>query len=292
MKNYESLMHSDVFSVLNTINFRPELYSCYTAETLWNDEHISKQMLDFHLNEEIDVASRNIKLIDEACKWISSHFNMTSGIRVADFGCGPGLYTSRFAKEGAIVTGIDFSERSITYAKDVAEKNNLDIQYIYQNYLDFETEKKFNLITMIYFDLCALNDKQRLLLLKKFYRFLENGGEVFLDLYSINSYTKRKETIKYEHQLMDDFWSVSDYYGFMNTFKYDKEKVVLDKYTIVEGTKIWEVYNWLKYYSIDILTKEFEEAGFEIIELYSDVMGSPYFETSDEIAVVARKPFN
>ncbi len=291
MKKSHSLTPSNQLKFLNNINCKPKLYSFYTAETLWNDEHISKQMLNFHLNEKSDLASRCIKSINEACKWISLNFNLSSGIKVADFGCGPGLYTSRFAKAGASVTGIDFSKRSIDYAKKYAKDNNLDIEYIFQNYLEFETKNKFNLITMIYFDFCALNNKQRSLLLNKFYKLLQKGGEVFLDVYSLNSYTQREEIVKYEHQLMNGFWSKSDYYGFMNTFKYDEEKVVLDKYTIIENTRIWEVYNWLKYFTLADIKKEFENVGFEITAIYSDVKGTFYNKKSDTVSIVARKPF-
>ena len=43
---------------------------------------------------------------------------------------------------------------------------------------------------------------------------------------------------RYEMNLLNGFWSSEPYYGFLNTFKYEEEKVTLDKYTIVERTKI------------------------------------------------------
>jgi len=64
---------------------------------------------------------------------------------------------------------------------------------------------------------------------------LEQGGSVLLDVYSLNAFEKRTETALYEANLLDGFWSPNRYYGFQNTFKYEKEKVVLDKYTIVEA---------------------------------------------------------
>ena len=74
---------------------------------------------------------------------------------------GPGLYTSSFAKRGkAKVTGIDFSSNSIKYARQTAEKEELKIDYICQNYLEFNTDKKFDLITMIMCDFCALSPEQ------------------------------------------------------------------------------------------------------------------------------------
>ena len=71
--------------------------------------------------------------------------------------------------------------------------------------------------------------------------------------------------------------------------KYDKEKVILDKYTIIEENRIRVVYNWLQYFSQDSLREEFEESGFEVAEFYSDVAGSAFSSDSPDMAVVARK---
>ncbi|MCP5115997.1 MAG: class I SAM-dependent methyltransferase, partial [bacterium] len=79
------------------------------------------------------------------------------------------------------------------------------------------------------------------------------------------------------------------YYGFLNTFKYDDEKVILDKYTIVEAGRTRTVYNWLQYFSPEVVQKEFEEAGFTVQSKYADVAGSTFDDTASEFAVVGRK---
>ncbi len=88
---------------------------------------------------------------------------------------------------------------------------------------------------------------------------------------------------------MHDFWSAEDYYGLVRTFKYDQEKVVLDKYSIFEANRSRVIYNWLQYYSLDTLTKEFAENGFKIGEALTDTVGTPYSKGMAEIAVVAQK---
>ncbi len=129
-------------------------------------------MLTFHLNEEIDVSSRNAAFIDRSVEWIASHFNVGAGTKIADFGCGPGLYATRLAQRQAEVTGIDFSKRSIRYAKDVAIGEGLSIHYVNQNYLEFETDDRFHLILMIMCDFCALSPTQR----KKMLRGVMGSG--------------------------------------------------------------------------------------------------------------------
>jgi len=278
-----------MFEELERINERPEPFQFYTADELWTDEHTSKQMLLFHLNGDIDVSSRNTEFINRSVEWIATKFNIGTDSKIVDFGCGPGLYAARLAKRGAQVTGIDFSGRSILYAKDVAAREHLNISYVNQNYLKYETDERFDLVLMIFCDFCALSPSQRKGLLCKFYKILKPGGSVLLDVYSLAAFEQREEAATYEVNQLNGFWSPHKYYGFLNTFKYDEEKVVLDKYTIIEFDRTRQVYNWFQYFTPENLEKEFKEAGFSVKELYSDVAGIPFNRKSGEFAIIADK---
>ena len=278
-----------MFKALKEINSRPTPFQFYTADELWTNEHTSKQMLEYHLNESIDLSSRNKNFIEHSVEWIVSHFGVDRNTEIADFGCGPGLYTTRLAERGAIVTGIDFSENSLKYAKQVAARKDLRINYVLTNYLDFEKTNSFDIITMIMCDFCVLSPEQRKKMLSKFNSLLKPDGSVLLDVYSLNSFNQREESASYELNQLNGFWSPADYYCFVNIFKYEKEKVILDKYTIIDESRKRVVYNWLQCYSKDSLIKEFEENGFKVEELYSDVAGKAFTSESTEIAIVAKK---
>jgi len=282
-------MREKMFKELEKINERPEAFEFYTASDLWNDEHTSTQMLSFHLNEAIDVSSRNAEFISRSVDWITSKFNIGKDAKIADFGCGPGLYATRLARHGADVTGIDFSRRSIEYAKAVAVSEQLNISYVEQNYLDFETQDRFDLVLMIMCDFCALNPTQRKEILRKFHRILKPGGSVLLDVYSLAAFDQREEVTKFEVNLLNGFWAPNKYYGFLNTFKYDEERVALDKYTIVELERTKTVYNWLQYFTPEDLKREFWDTGFSVEGLYSDVTGTPYDRNSVEFAVIVTR---
>ena len=279
-----------MFHELEAVNSRPAPFEFYTAEDLWTDEHTSEQMLAFHLNEQIDAASRSTAFIDRSVQWIASHFDIGDGKKIADFGCGPGLYATPLAQCGASVTAIDFSKRSIQYARQVAQEKNLPINFVHQNYLDFTTEDRFHLIVMIMCDFCALSPAQRHTILNKFQTLLQPGGSVLLDVYSLAAYHQREEAATYEPNLLHGFWSPDKYYGFLNTFKYDEEKVILDKYTIVEPARTRTVYNWLQYFTPEALEEEFTKCGFNVEARFADVAGSPYDPEAPEFAVIARKP--
>ncbi len=110
-----------------------------------------------------------------------------------------------------------------------------------------------------------------------------------LDVYSLTAFAQREEAATYEANLLDGFCSPNKYYGFLNIFKYEEEKVVLDKYTIVEPEQIKTVHNWLQYFAPEELEREFAACGFSIVGFYSDVKGTRYDQKSSGFAVVAGK---
>ena len=101
-----------------------------------------------------------------------------------------------------------------------------------------------------------------------------------LFIYKVQSY--------YEKNQLNGFWSDKPYYAFVSSFKYEEEKVSLDKYIIIEENQKKEVYNWLQYFSPETLKQEALSAGLIIEEIYSDVAGNPYDADSTEFAVVLK----
>ncbi|WP_217358921.1 class I SAM-dependent methyltransferase [Ruegeria sp. HKCCA5491] len=280
----------NMFVLLDEINSKPGVFSSYTASALWADKYRSKQMLEFHMNEAINLSSRRADFIERSSDWIIDHFEIGMGKSVCDFGCGPGLYTSRFAKSGAQVTGLDFSKKTIQYARRQAELAKQNVDYVEINYLDFETPGRFDLITMIMCDFCALGPEQRSRLLSKFSTLLKDGGSILLDVYWMAAFDQREESRTYEKNQLNHFWHKEDYYCFLNTFEYDADSVVLDKYSIFpEKSEPETVYNWLQYFSPQSLSTELSAAGLEVTNFYGDVSGQAFSGQHPEFAVVASR---
>lgn len=279
-----------MYDELEEIARRPEPFGVYTAKALWADPHRAAQMLAYHLKEDVDLSSRTREFVDLSAAWIIDRFGLGPGRSLCDFGCGPGLYTSRLARSGARVTGLDFSANSLRYARQKAAEAGQAIDYIEVNYLDFVPTDPVDLITMIMCDYCALSPAQRAGLLKTFHDSLTDDGAILLDVYSMAGFAAREETSIYEKNQLAHFWSAAEYYCFVNTFKYEGEAVVLDKYSIFEeGGGRETVYNWLQYFSPESLTEELSAAGFTVAEMLGDVAGRPFDASSPEFAVIATK---
>lgn len=74
---------------------KPALYAPSTA-AFWADSHISKGMLEAHLNKELDSATRNHSFVRRSAQWISELAPVSQYPRLLDLGCGPGIYAEQF----------------------------------------------------------------------------------------------------------------------------------------------------------------------------------------------------
>ncbi len=277
-----------MFEALERINARPAPFSELTIKQLWADPHISEQMLRYHLDPSVEAASRRPEFMDRSAAWIAERFALGPGKRVVDLGCGPGLYASRLARSGAAVTGVDFSPRSIAYARRAAVEAGGSVEYVEADYLDWAPEHRYDLVLMIYHDYAALGPEQRRQLLDGVRAMLEPDGAFLFDVPSLSALADLEEATAYAPMLMDGFWSSEPYYGFLNTFRYADERVSVDRYEIVEARRTRTFYNWLQYFDPDSLAAELAASGFAVDELVGDVAGAALDPGSHELATVAR----
>ena len=91
----------------------------------WHDPDFSQRMLEEHLSQEHDLASRRLATIDRHVAWIHGTVLSERPVSILDLGCGPGLYTNRLAGLGHTCLGIDFAPASIAYAREQAEGQGL-----------------------------------------------------------------------------------------------------------------------------------------------------------------------
>lgn len=280
---------SALYGELQRIAERPLPFVPQTARTLWTDEHISEQMLAYHLDGEIDVCSRRTAFIEESVGWIAGRFGLDRGCRLLDLGCGPGLYASRLSEAGAQVVGVDFSSRSVAYAREQAARRGLGVVYECSDYLEFEPEGEFDLVTMIMCDFCAMSPAERRVLLEKVRQHLSGTGRFLFDVYSLVAYERKKESSSYERHPEGGFWSSAPHHVLVNAFKYPIEQVSVDRFAVVEPERTREVFTWLQYFSPETLRSELAGAGLEIEECLGNVAGGPFDESATEFAVVVRK---
>ena len=274
-------------NILNYLKDKPQLYEPSTSP-FWDDENISKYMLDAHLNPNIEAASRKLDFIKKSVEWISSIFNKTSGKRLLDLGCGPGIYAELFAELGFKVTGIDFSKRSIEYANRNAYLNGKSIDYIYGNYLDIEYRNEFDLITLIYCDFGVLSLNERIALLNRIMNALKQDGILILDGFTMNKLSDVPEN-KDLYYTDAGFWCSKPHVCIQRNYHYVETKNYLEQYVIITEDNC-DCYNiWNQLYTMKSLSDEIKSAGFEKIAFYDDVCGKELSDISKTICAVVQK---
>ncbi len=251
---------------------KPPLYKEGNA-FMWTDEHISNYLLDTHLNPEIDLASRTRENISKTTNWILSLLSKKKNLKILDLGCGPGLYTEKFAKTGHKVFGIDISRKSIDYAISNAERQSLDIQYANASYLDYDFgESKYDLITLIYTDLGVLLPDQREILLGKVYKALKAGGIFVFDLLKNTDLISRLTQNIWE-SAESGFWSEIPYVALSSSFLYEEDDVILYQHIISEVIDKTKLYRfWTHFFSEKKIETMLSDFKYDKVEFRDDIL--------------------
>ena len=259
------------------------------GQPIWTDAHVARQLLAAHLDSNTDAASRRPETIDRSVAWIVDEIPLKPGMSILDLGCGPGLFCQRLAKAGMKVTGVDFSEVSISYAKKQALAEKLLIDYRLQNYLEFTAEDCFDAALLIYGDYCALSPLDRIQLLKILRRSLTKGGRFILDVTTPAG--RQKWGLKKGWYVAESgFWSDKRHIVLEQGFDYPEELIYLDQYIVIdehEGVRVFR--NWFQDFTVDSIRKELQAGGFQVLGIYADLLGNPYVEGSDWIGIVAQR---
>lgn len=278
---------SNVLSLVYQYSEKPSLFE--PGDTLfWDDPHISRGMLAAHLDPDNDAASRKHATIDEEVQHLVSSGILKPGYRLLDLGCGPGLYSSRLAARGLKVTGTDISQRSLTYARQYAENNGLDIEYHRVNFFDIDYSGEFDAILQTQGELNTFSNERRDELLSKLHKALKPGGLLIFDVTTRE--LRMREGLKNGWYISDGgFWRPDKHLVLEQGFDYPEQDTWLDQYIIIYSDNVSIYNNWFHDYTLESIRNVLQDAGFEVIHAWNDLTGAPYEEGGDWIAVVARR---
>lgn len=268
---------------------KPASFQKGTAQ-LWTDDHISQQMLLAHLDPNTDAASRKPETIRRSVDWIHNQFcKGNKGLEILDLGCGPGLYTSPLSTLGHSVTGVDFSSRSIEYARKQASSAGLSVRYFNEDYLSFDFTGSYDVIMMIYCDFGVFDEAERNTILRKVFASLKPNGVFLFDVFQPARYQDHEET-KSWHAAKGGFWRKSPYLCLESSYWYEAAGTHLNSYIILDDSNRIETYHiWDKTFTPGEISTLLRQYGFCDVDLYSDVTGEPYQERSNTLCAVARK---
>lgn len=276
----------DVLRDILALHRRPAPFAPGTAN-IWTDAHLSAGMLEAHLSPDNDSASYAPARRQAALDWIAREMPPEAYPRVLDIGCGPGLYAQALARRGYRVTGIDFSARSIAYAKEA----DPSVRYLHGDYLetDFAPEGPgYDLAIMISCDLGVLAPKARALLLRKACDTLRPGGRLLLDVLTTTRPAPKDGERRWEAG-DGGYWSPGPYLLLEDHYRYPghnicRQSILWDR----RGVRAFHI--WDHRYAPQEMTDALREAGFSHVRLHGDLAGAPFEADAPYLCALAQRP--
>ncbi|CBG90120.1 class I SAM-dependent methyltransferase [Citrobacter rodentium] len=160
---------------------RPQL-SADESKIPWDEPAFSQRMLENHLSQEHDWASRRQTVIEQQVTWIARQ--LPAGARILDLGCGPGFYTRLLAERGFHCTGVDFSPASIEWARQQAQTTGLNMDYIHQDIRTYWPEAPFDFIMMTFGELNVFSATDAHALISRCAQWLTPGGRLLVEVHT------------------------------------------------------------------------------------------------------------
>ncbi len=148
----------------------------------WDDPAFSDRMLEQHLAQTHDWASRRMSVIEHQLEFIKDLLTRHGGKRILDLGCGPGLYTQLLAQAGYDCTGVDFSPASIRYAREAAEKASLSIDYVLADVREYIPAEGFDLVMMLFGEFNVFKEADAGRLLAQAFAALSEDGILLMEV--------------------------------------------------------------------------------------------------------------
>jgi SAM-dependent methyltransferase len=151
----------------------------------WHEPAFSRRMLQEHLSQSHDLASRRWEGIDRHVAWIDAEILSHRPARVLDLGCGPGFYAERLARLGHECVGIDFSPASIEYAREQARRDQLRCSYREEDLRTARLGEDFDLVLLIFGELNVFTPGDVRSILQRARGALSDRGSLLLEPHTL-----------------------------------------------------------------------------------------------------------
>jgi ubiquinone/menaquinone biosynthesis C-methylase UbiE len=153
--------------------------------------------------------------------------------KLLEVGCGVGIDLARFAKEGALVTGIDLSERAIQLARTNFAQRGVkgELRVMDGEYLKFDSET----FDMVYAHGVLPYTTSVTNMIGEIYRVLKPGGEAIIQSYNKRSwlyFLSKTGSIKLEHEESPAFhtFTISEFKRLLKSFS--RVEIIIERFPV------------------------------------------------------------
>jgi 2-polyprenyl-3-methyl-5-hydroxy-6-metoxy-1,4-benzoquinol methylase len=257
--------------------------------TYWQCEGVHMADDDWHqddrLWETIGPAIFSESKLEDATgevEGVVSLAGITPGMRILDLCCGVGRHSAPLARLGFEVTAVDRTAAYLEKARERAEVDGLDIEFVQSDMREFRRPGAFDVVLNLFTSFGYFrdpDDDRRVLLNVR--ESLKPGGVFLIDIMGKEilarifeeKHREERDGIKViQETRLDQNW------GWVNS-----------RWTIIEGDRKSQVEVSHRLYSAGELIALLEESGLKLCGAYGDFEGAPYDHKAERLILVAKK---
>lgn len=244
------------------------------AKIPWDEPDFSLRMLEQHLNQEHDWASRRGPIIAAHAAWIAEQLSVPS--RILDMGCGPGLYTQALAERGHQCVGVDFSPASIEYARQRSADCDPKPEYILGDIRNYRSNQKFDCIIMIFGEFNAFIRKDAALLLEHCAEMLTENGLFILEAHTYDAVRAMGEAPATWQRHATGLFSAGPHLCLRENSWNAAEASALSRYFIIDAadTAVRQYVSFMQAYRLESYTKMLSSAALPLQRILSEKVWS------------------
>lgn len=276
------------------IYHRPERPTPWTqgGNLPWDDPAFSERMLREHLDQSHSAASRTDAERKLQIEWLWQKLNLKEDSQLLDVTCGPGLYAVEFARQGCIVTGVDFSPAAMAHARALATSQGVAAQciFIQQDVRQIRyPEASFEAALFLYGQLAVFTKAEAEALLGQIAQALKPGGKLCVELLNQARVDKKDSTWWFTDHT--GLWGDAPFLHLGERFLDAETEISIERFQVIhlETGELTEVHLCDQTYAAETMVSMMKVAGFETVDVYLDWDGLPLYDAPEWIVYIAHK---
>jgi SAM-dependent methyltransferase len=259
------------------------------AKIPWHDPEFSERMLAEHLSQQHDAASRRFPKISAQVAWIHRELLGERPCKILDLCCGPGLYTSRFARLGHECVGIDYAPASIAYAVRLAHEEKLRCIYLQEDVCRARYGTGYGLAMLVHGEFNTFQPSDARNILSKARAALASGGALLLEPMRADAVERWAKSGTRWYTASEGLFSDRPHLYLEEQVWDEQSRTHTTRYFIVDAAtgQVDAHASTQQAYTEDVLSQLLVECGFQSVQFYPSLVGAPDESQSDFYAVVA-----
>lgn len=173
--------------------------------------------------------------------------------KILDVGCGTGIHAVLLTDNGFEVDGLDLNKEMLEIAK-----TRLKTNLYWQNILEIDISKKYNMIISMFAVFNHLKDTDELMRgLMNLKQLLHDGGKIIIDLHNPQSSGSKIDT--YDNMTRVMKWNYD------RSLKIEKSDIIFE----IDGIKYTDTHTF-RIFTIDEMKECCERVGLKVVNVYEN----------------------